>query len=116
MGSDYLSGKAAACEKAWNRGRNELLQPDLLDRRLETLSRSVTAEMTPDSVVQQGDHLWVRSHNGELKYYKEKELVAVSKAPSGDVYKAIESDCGFADATVSTVHPTSRKIEIELKS
>ncbi len=114
MGLDFIRRAAKGFTKAWDRGRTSLASPSLFTRYPESRTRTVIADVMPDSQVQVGAELVVCFAGDQLILVEETNQIGCMKNPPADLVEAVREAGGYALGQIKQFNPLSGTADVEV--
>ncbi len=112
MGLDFITTCTPTFQRSWDRGRAELLQPDLFQRHPQLEGRSFRLSAAEGTSVREGEEVLLRRCADDLMAYWGRVRVGVMANPPRALIDAVEQAGGALCARVQHVHPRSGAADI----
>jgi hypothetical protein len=114
VGLDFITTCTPAFQRSWDRGRLELLQPDLFRRHPQLEGRTFRLSPAEGASVREGGEVLLRWCADDLMAYQGRVRVGVVANPPRALLDAVEQAGGALCARVQRVHPRSGAADISL--
>jgi hypothetical protein len=116
VGLDFITTCTPTFQRSWDRGREELLEPNLFRRHPQLEGRTFRLSPAEGAGLREGDEVLLRWCGEELVAYRDRARVGVVASPPQSLLQAVEQVGGALCAYVNHVHPRSGEADASLIS
>jgi hypothetical protein len=114
VGLDFVTKCTPSFKRSWDRGRTELMEPDLFSRHPQLEGRTFRLRPTGEQQVAPGEEVLLRWHGGELLAFRGHEWLGQVSNPPASLVTAITQAGDALCARVEKVHRRSGAADISI--
>jgi hypothetical protein len=114
VGLDFVTKCTPSFQRSWDRGRTDLLEPDLFRRHPQLEGRTFRLHPTAGQGVINGEEILLRWHGADLQAFRGHELLGSVTNPPPALITAIGQAGGALCARVENVHRRSGAADISI--
>jgi hypothetical protein len=115
MGIDFIAKTGKTFARGWDRGKQELSQPDLFTRHPEIQERTFIAHPSNGTKLEAGLEIDLRLRGAEIALFKDDRLIGRSQSAPQALVAVIHKNGGMARGIIDRTHHLSGACDIVVR-